>query len=189
MCRIRHQRLAIACTPDDGEAYQYLGTALMDYAQYLDCLDKKTAGTSTGTNDSSLKALQQAIQCFECARDLTPNDARVYNNWGISLARLEGQHHSTPKRIEGSISSQHVYQRGLNLLLQAEQARCNVEQDLDSLSLNYGLYLANVDLFIEACQVLARPACKWKEIESKNDKRILKDAYMLWKFCNDKKMQ
>jgi len=58
-------------------------------------------------------------------------------------------------------------------------------------SLNYGLYLANLDLFIDSYRVLERTARK-KELDSAGSKettassRVVDDAYRLWKFCERK---
>lgn len=164
LCRICHQRLAIEIAPEDGEAFQYLGTALLDYSQYLQA-----------TGNPHTAALVQAIQCFQHAQRLTPGDARVYNNWSIALTRMEDENQS------GSAGD--VYQKGLDLLRQAEQAGCLVAGDLDSLSLNYGLYLANQDKFKEACAFLEGPASKFDE---DSDNQLQRDAHRLWKFCQSR---
>ena len=127
---------------------------------------------------------RRIVQCFQQAQHLTPRDARVYNNWSIALTRLE---EFTKEGITTPLSSslwemtaEDVYQQGLDLLLQAEEAGCLVGGDLDRVSLNYGLYLANQDKFEEASEVLERTANKFR---NESDNRIWKDAHGLWKFC------
>jgi hypothetical protein len=182
LCRIRHQRLAVEFAPDDGEAFLYLGTALMDYAKAVHA-SSSAAKVDSNECDSAnhCQALIHAIHCFEHASCLTPNDARVYNNWGIALTRLDEQqrqyHPSRMARV------QNVYQKGLDLLLRASEARCSVGDDIDSLSLNYGLFLANRDHFGDACQVLSRPASKWTP---DTNSQIINDAHRLWVFCKDR---
>jgi hypothetical protein len=164
-CRIRHHRLAVAADPADGEAYQYLGTALMNYAEYV-----AQARDAAANADETETALQAAIACFRRAAVLTRCDARVYNNLGIALSRQQ--------RL---LDAEQAYQRGLELLVKSDQAGCNVEDDLDSISLNYGLDLANQDRFAEACEILARPAAKRKDGSSNS--QIIENAYRLWEFC------
>ena len=160
LCRIRHHRLALRYVPDDGEAFQYLGTALLEYADY----------------HGDDNALQAAIACFRRAERLTPCDARVYNNLGISLGKLEQKQ----QLVEQQGSAEEAYQKGLDILLKCQIAGCNVEHDLDSLSLNYGLYLAKQDRFAESYKILSRPAAKRKQLQ---DSRTIQDAYRLWTFC------
>ena len=169
LCRVTHQRLAIQTVSEDGEAFQYLGSVLMEYSQYL-----KEATTDNQQPIGSTEALVQAVRCFQKAQQLTPGDARVYNNWAITLAKLEDQA-DTDLGPAGQ-----VYQKGFDLLRQAEQAGCLVADDLDSLSLNYGLYLANQDNFCEASAVLEGTASKFG---SNDGSQLLGDAHRLWKFC------
>lgn len=165
-CRIRHQRLAVAADPHDGEAYQYLGTALMNYAEYV-AQPEQQATSNVITSET---ALQAAVACFERAAVLTPCDSRVYNNFGIALGRQQ--------RL---LEAEEAYRRGLVILIQSEVAGCNVGHDMDLISLNYGLDLANQDRFAEACEILARPASKRNDGVSNS--RTIEDAYRLRKFC------
>jgi tetratricopeptide (TPR) repeat protein len=164
LCRIRHQRLAVEMLPDDGEAYLYMGSALMDYAKLLD-------------SEEAESMLQHAIRCLQQASTLTPHDARVWNNWGIALVRLQEMGSMT------NCSVQQTYQRGLDLLLLASHAGCAVQEDLDALSLNFGLYLANRDMFADACYILERPASRWQDSSPANSQTVA-DAYKLWRWCH-----
>ncbi|KAG7356642.1 hypothetical protein IV203_001328 [Nitzschia inconspicua] len=161
LCRIRHQRLAIEMLPNDGEAYLYLGSALLDFAkQVSDGLER-------------VDVLNHAIQSLQHASTLTPNDARIYNNWGIALARLEEEEkeevqwgENEERRGKGGLTKtnvQQTYQRGLKLLLQAREAGCAVDDDIDALSLNFGLYLSNQDAFADACAILEHPVSRWRK--------------------------
>ncbi|KAG7356282.1 hypothetical protein IV203_000968 [Nitzschia inconspicua] len=178
LCRIRHQRLAIEMLPNDGEAYLYLGSALLDFAkQASDGLER-------------VDILNHAIQSLQHASTLTPNDARIYNNWGIALARLEDEEkeeewgENEERKGEGGLtkpSVQQTYQRGLKLLLQAREAGCAVDDDLDALSLNYGLYLSNQDAFADACAILEHPVSRWRK--GKHNSKVVEDAYCLQRWC------
>jgi hypothetical protein len=169
LCRIQRQKMAVKTCPDDGEAHLYLGSALMEYAKLNLCME-------------SIASLQHAIQCFRFASQAIPNDFRVYNNLGIALSRLKDQ--SQPQgtdlqHLDSSIID--TYQQGLDLLLQATDAGCACIDDMDSLSLNYGLFLANQNMFNDACKVLARPNSRWKEDEVLS--QIIEDAHKLYNWC------
>jgi hypothetical protein len=185
LCRIRHHRLAIDADPNDGEAYQYLGTALMELSTYL--VDANQNDTIIVNNDdddddtaqlpNALDVLQSSITSLYAAGKRTPCDSRVYNNLAIAFRRFEQLTNITRSReIESA------YHQGFLLLRQSMNAGCNVVPDLDSLCLNYGLYLANQDRFAEAHKILAFPAAKYNmagEIPS----RLIHDAYGLFQFC------
>jgi hypothetical protein len=190
-CRIRHQRLAMLSEPSDGEAVQYLGTALMHCAM------------SNGAM-SAASLLRLAIRCFALASALTPCDHRVYNNWGIAQSRLrdllamgplnpEDAFYLGPKHIDQS------YQRALELLEQsmAAMGRVNsLEEAWASTALNFGLELANREAWVDAVQVLERiPFDKSvddafrincagnKDTTPSAPEQVLCDAYKLWQFC------
>jgi tetratricopeptide (TPR) repeat protein len=164
LCQIRHHRLAIEMVPDDGEAYQYLGLALMNLAQFYETERSAEKGP---------EPLQAAVACFRRAITLTPSDSRIYNNLAIALTR---QNRGT---IDAKMEIEQVYRRGVDLLERSEQAGCQVETDLDSMLLNFGLDLANQDRFDEACDVLARPASK----QNSQPSRTSAHAFQLRSFC------
>jgi tetratricopeptide (TPR) repeat protein len=186
-CRIRHQRLAIQLAPDDGEAFQYLGTALMEYYKFM----SETATPPAKFNDSiaqtnSIAILQAAVACLQTAATLTPFDARVYNNLGIALSeRAEAEAAVTGQATAFCHDEiEDAFQQGHNLLTRQAAAGVNVGQDTDSLCLNYGLYLANLDRFQEAAKILMPTARKHEsELYSKQSSPSVDHAFRLYQFC------
>jgi hypothetical protein len=146
--------------PKDGEAWQYLGTALMEYSDHA--------------ADPTM-IIGVAKDCFLHAAAMTPCDSRVYNNLALGLQRLQGP----PALIE------QAFEQAWDILDRSKKAGCcDVEQDLEALSLNYGLYLSNQDRFHDACRILRCTAMKKKEF--KEGGRIVEDAFRLYDFCHRK---
>lgn len=197
LCRISHQRLAVTAGPKaldslltsneqsycDGEAMQYLGTALMEYSGLL-----SDPGEAIGV-------LEVAIECFEIASFVTPCDSRVYNNLGIILGTIDEMErkysYDNRKNDDSGYNSptrrmteqEAAYRKGLGILQRSIKAGCTNEsltRDLQSLSLNYGLFVANQDRFYDAAEIL----------ESVGDPNASneagRDAYRLWKYCRDR---
>lgn len=158
--RIHHHRLALDVVPNDGEAWQYLGTALMEY--YSNC-------------NADPRILDSAKDCFLRAAVITPFDSRIYNNLALTLERLQG---SSPALI-----IERAFEYAWSILDLSKKVACDVEQDMDALALNYGLYLSKHDRFDDACRILHHVAKK------KGGGRIVEDAYRLWEFCNRKREQ
>jgi hypothetical protein len=173
--------LAVEILPEDGEAYLYLGTALMDYAEHV-----ADGRFRKGQRENIIFFLQNAIVSLQWASHFTPKDARVWNNWGIALSRLE-KYKWGPKHFTWNV--RYIYQQGLDLLVQASIAGCAVQDDMDALSLNYGLYLANQDLYAEACVILERPASKWLNYQvggifrPEQITRTIEDSFRLRNWC------
>jgi hypothetical protein len=159
VCRILHLRLAAEAVPDDGEAWQYLGSALMEYSDLI---------------GSNLLLLVASKHCLEHAASETPCDSRVYNNLGLVLRRLSLQDPSQRLSVEAN------FERAWAILQAAEHAGVDVAQEFDTLALNYGLYVSNQDFFLEACRILQRVA--QKKIEG-SENRVVDDAYRLYNFC------
>jgi tetratricopeptide (TPR) repeat protein len=182
-CRIRHYRLAIDADLNDGEAYQYLGTALMELSAYLVDVEQNTTIESAYTAHlpNALGILKSSITALYEARKLTPCDARVYNNLAIAFRRFEQL-----TNITRSQEIESAYQQGFFLLQQSMNAGCSVVPDFDSLCLNYGLFLANQDRFADAQKVLAFPAAKYKMSSGESPSRLIDDAYGLFNFCGVK---
>jgi hypothetical protein len=172
LCRIQHHRLAIKVCNNDGEAFQYLGTALMEYADFV---------KSQQDTKHHLQTLKASILCLENSRTLTPKDARVYNNLGILFDRLYEKNPS--ESAIALVKAEEAYDYGMQLLKRQISAGCNAEADLDSLSLNYGLCLANQDRFHEAAQVLKRTAVKLQSDKSETKSRTISDGDRLYQFC------
>ena len=191
LCRILHQRLAVehsfahgkdALLPYpqqplyDGEAVQYLGTALMEYGDYLE---------ANGACDDSLRTLQVALDCFRiAAKVLTPCDARVYNNLGIVLGKvikLQCQQQEVDDVNHMKKEQENAYKCGLEIIYRSRNAGCTTiinSASFECLSLNYGLFLANEDRFQEAAETL-EPII----VVNPKSSNTGNDAYQLWEFC------
>jgi tetratricopeptide (TPR) repeat protein len=180
-CRLSHLRLAVEVDPTDGEAFQYLGLALMQYESLL------LSQTTTSLDDDASKridVLETAVECLEQARVLTPCDSRVYNNLALTLSRLDNlapdQRHSLGPRIE------QAYTKATELLQESLQAGCNVQDELDTVSLNHGLCISNLDRFQDACSILERVASRKVVLPDQDCGRVVEDAYRLWRFCESR---
>lgn len=168
MCRIRHQLAAVKITPQDGEAWHYLGSSLMELSSV------------SSYQASPQRLLEFALKCFLTAVLFTPCDSRIYNNMGLVYVRLASLALSNVVNDEYSQAAEQAYQKGWELLRKSETAGCDVTNDFDALTLNYGLHLSNQDRFAEACSILDRLASK---AEEGSDNRIIRDAHMLFSFC------
>ncbi|GAX12050.1 hypothetical protein FisN_8Lh150 [Fistulifera solaris] len=168
MCRICHQLMAVELSPHDGEAWQYLGSSLMDFS------------TIPFDQASQKMVLACALSCFDAAVQLTPCDSRNYNNMGVVNVRLAKFASSVDLRHEYLTKAELAYQKGWELLTKFEQVGCDVTADFDYLTLNYGLLVANQDRFAEACSILQLLAAS---VDGRSDSQIAKDAYMLYSFC------
>lgn len=175
-CRILHQRLAIEQVPSDGEAWQYLGMALMEYAEVA--------------NES---VLDLAVHCLEEATRYTPCDGRLHNNLGISLERLlstsnidEGRTLQLRERVATA------YRRAVSIQSICESIGCDVGADYERVCLNLGLYLSKQDDFMGAVDVLSRVVPQSAnsgdrsvelDAESWARQRVMEDASSLLSFC------
>lgn len=115
--RASFHRAAIGCLPDNGEAWHYLGMRLDELS------------TITG------EARQLVTDTLMHASRLLPTDARLWNNVGLVLSRCEYDR-ATVERC---------YQSSLELHEKSRQVGCDVTHDLETVALNYGLFLANRD--------------------------------------------
>jgi hypothetical protein len=170
LCRILHQRLAIQAVPGDGEAWQYLGTALLEYSDAI------------GLGDRHL--VVAAKDCFQHAAILTPCDSRVYSNLALSLGRLSRiPDDSSAVLLSPSIEA--AFEQAWTVLEHSETAGCDVARDFDSLMLSYGLHVSKQDRFEDACRILLRVAKKRSldEKQGEDQGRVVEDAYRLWEFC------
>lgn len=169
LCRIDHQLMAIEITPHDGEAWQYLGNSLMDLSSI------------PSWQESQVKLLLYALECFQTAALYTPCDSRVYNNMGLVCVRLSKL---GPDVVSDGYSqkAEQAYQKAWELLKKSEAAGCDVVNDFDALTLNYGLHVSNQDRFNEARAILERLASK---VAEDPENRIVSDAYKLFTFCQE----
>ena len=182
LCRAMYQRLAIDAVWGDGEAWHYLGMALRDFhlAQTLD--------------DVSVVE-QLSLDCLLHAAELTPCDARLYNNLGLLL----GQLYMKRKHRVFFDQARHCYEKSALLHRNSMLAGCDVQNEFDASILNYGLLLANLDRFREAADVLASASDVNDFVKTKgggasyvltdseaSHLRILQDADTLRLFCEAK---
>ena len=175
LCRIQHLRLATDAAPTDGEAWHYLGMALIEYT------------------DIENQILDLAITCFEEALKHTPCDARLYNNLGLAwekrLAELlqsnNVHNHSDLRYIHDNIKSS--YEKAVVINSICSTVGCDVVPDLERVCLNFGLYLSYQDDYRGAVQVLER-------IQFGSDlgdmplarRRVIEDAHKLMSFCENR---
>jgi hypothetical protein len=170
LCRIQHQLMAIEAVPGDGEAFQYLGTALIDFTSVCDSQERNTI-------------LDAAIDCLRHATIFSPCDSRVYSNLGVALSRRY------PNSLEHESRTVEAYQKSREILEQSREAGCDVEDEWDSVSLNYGLFLANIDRFADSVCALDRTARKKEEDSvdtTTTTSQVVDDAHRLWQFCKRK---
>ena len=185
LCRILHQRLAVTAGGSgivsdslltvgqqsycDGEALQYLGTALMEYS-----------AISTEI-DVAIEIMEIAAECFRVATIVTPSDSRVYNNLGIILGRIdEKEQKSGGPPSQRMIEQEAAYHKGMDILQRSIRAGCTNEsltKDLESLTLNFGLFVANQDRFQDAAEIL-EPVALSSVLTQAGE-----DAYRLWEYC------
>jgi len=144
ICRILHHRLAIDQV-EDGEAWHYLGMALLDYHNH----QQVESSSNEATNIEG--TLELAISCLNVASEYTPCDGRIYNNLGIALER---QQSSMREDLHSKIVS--AYEKSIMIHSKCESVGCDVGADYESACLNYGLYLSKLDLFDDAIDVLSR---------------------------------
>jgi hypothetical protein len=215
MCRILHQRLAVKAgnegisdsllSPEprafcDGEALQYLGTALMEYSSFA----------ASDHPSGAIGVLEVALECFEVASLVTPCDSRVYNNLGIVLGTIDEMERKQYKDKHGlddddcggvvaaaststrrQVDQETAYRKGLDILHRSIKAGCTNEsliRDLDSLSLNYGLFVANQDRFRDAIEILEPVAVSANSggAAAAAATDVGRDAYRLWEYCRDR---
>jgi len=185
-CRLLHQTTAVRANPADGEAWQYLANTLLEYA---DSITSESNDISTGAKaPPQVLLLTCAQQALEEAVALTPCDARVWNTIARTLGRLQTNHrHDSSEFLQLEASVRGAYNRGIALLERTQKVGCQVQGELDAVRLNYGLHLANQDLFAEAAIILEPVAAKHDTSASSAEHRILADAYSLWRMCEQYK--
>eukprot|EP00581_Thalassiosira_minuscula_P017619 CAMPEP_0183716888 /NCGR_PEP_ID=MMETSP0737-20130205/10640_1 /TAXON_ID=385413 /ORGANISM="Thalassiosira miniscula, Strain CCMP1093" /LENGTH=308 /DNA_ID=CAMNT_0025946215 /DNA_START=170 /DNA_END=1093 /DNA_ORIENTATION=+ len=162
ICRIFHHRLAIDQVPNDGEAWHYLGMALLDYHNYLQ--QQQRVADAIQSENNSGHVLEIAVSCLEEATKHTPCDGRLCNNLGIALERLleykvasetsSSQTATLMEQLHDRIRSS--YQNSIMIHSTCERIGCDVAADYESACLNYGLYLSYQDDFGGAIDVLSR---------------------------------
>ncbi|KAL7473543.1 hypothetical protein ACHAXS_014022 [Conticribra weissflogii] len=197
-CRMLHHRLAIRQVPKDGEAWHYLGMALLELYEALqnpEIVDSDL--DSIGGKD----VLELSIECFDEATRHTPYDGRLYNNLGIALERLlsesrDGRSPSEKCAIDKRIKQ--AYKTSFAVHSVCEKIGCDVGADFERTILNYGLYLSKQDDFEGAIRILSqiesRAASSFGEESAVNSRnmhtedsrqKVIQDAKGLLLFCAD----
>mmetsp|Transcript_13158 Transcript_13158/g.21612 ORF Transcript_13158/g.21612 Transcript_13158/m.21612 type:complete len:626 (-) Transcript_13158:115-1992(-) len=193
LCRVRHHRLAIKEVPTDGEAWHYLGMALLDYHNYNVAMQKQR----DCTNNCSI--LRLAISCLEEATTYTPCDGRLLNNLGIARERLFEDYQTRKEETEMSTTDLSRFldslrgqvadalSRSIQIHQLCKQAGCDVNADYESACLNYGLFLSKLDDFEGAIDILSLVAANYEAEDTDSDaivaSRVLRDASNLLDFC------
>eukprot|EP00980_Cylindrotheca_fusiformis_P014596 scaffold3955_cov160-Cylindrotheca_fusiformis.AAC.16 len=195
LCRAYYQYLAVESVPQDGEAWHYLGMALWDV--YSSLLEMESSSTSSQVPVPSMmhqRLVQGSIDCLQLASTLTPCDARLYNNLALTLDKIS-QNPALAELLhidsqDGDYFYDQIsanYEKAIRLHeASSTLGGCDVSLDYDSALLNYGLYLANRDLFSPAVQILGSISCiPATQDETQKDRHevILKDAQRLLHFC------
>jgi hypothetical protein len=189
ICRVLHHRLAIDQVMDDGEAWHYLGMALLDYHDHLQLSDDNIA--SYGSSDMSNVKL--AVSCLSEATKHTPCDGRLYNNLGIALERMMPCYKSNSRvMVELRKRAVAAYQTSIAIHSKCEMMGCDVRAEILSASMNYGLYLSKLDQFGLAADILSRVVSHTNiPIDAEHDMdevtsarlRVVADATKLLAFC------
>ena len=188
-------RTALSRLPTDGDAFHYLGTCLHALAQAL--WDKGNNG------QAAMLAHQLSIEALlDHAVRFIPNDGRLFNNIGLMLGK---NHHPQSYGVDNETNSirlqqvEWAYRRSLELHESAQSmGGCDVETDLESTALNYGLFLSYqdgnrwqdaIDVLdrIDFSNIMEQGGEKHQEVnENENLVRIAKlreDAFHLRQFC------
>ncbi|OEU20290.1 hypothetical protein FRACYDRAFT_236365 [Fragilariopsis cylindrus CCMP1102] len=200
ICRILHLKLAVEYSSliqstthqslsYDGEAIQYLGTVLMEYADYLYHGRQDNNDDNNSNDDNDTNVLQQikviyevAFNCYQISKLVTPCDSRIYNNIGILLGKMNDvididfDNNDIDNTTRRNQQREIAYKHGINILERSKDSGVKINNDLYSLSLNYGLFLANEDRYKDATIIL-------ESIVSVHINDNDNDAYRLWKFC------
>ena len=197
LCRMMHHRLALQFSPQDGEAWHYLGMSLREYAKM-----KTSTNTNTNTNAKhepplvALEMMQLSIACLERAFQLTPCDGRLCNNLGLAYETLStyiaigtGSNDSISGKEEEAHANNaidHYYTQSVRIHELCERVGCDISFDFATVTLNYGLFVSNNDEFYDAVQILKklrRIGKGVKYVENPEEDRIIEDGLRLLNFC------
>ena len=173
LCRIRHLALAMRWEPRDGEAVQYLGTALMNLAAMDD--------------DPQQPLLPLAVRCFALASLYTPYDHRVYNNWALALGRWRDQRSCLEREKVWEARIDCCYERALALLQPPSRVILGTDDDASGVRLNYALELSNRDAWDGAVRVL-EPILLVAEADPAKESVVHAHAQQLYQFCQSQRV-
>jgi hypothetical protein len=210
ICRLQHLQLAIQVQPTDGEVWQYLAVALLEYYDSLLLLRPTTTHpdeTTVTQNDDSDRmvsnVLKHALDAIEQAVYYTPCDWRVYQVQARILDRCcrvntnnimnDGKtvvdHKDNKRRKITSQDVETAYQYSLQLWKAGQQAHVTTTlQEEQGLRLNYALHLANRDLWERSCTILQPMMIRTKKEEKEHDHRTVinqveSDIHRLYEYC------
>jgi len=162
MKRTMLYREAINSVENDGEAYHYLGTCLDTLSQSVMDKEKQQGGQ------------QLALESIQIATTLIPNDGRLFNNQGLTLGKQQP--------VVDDMRIEHSFERSLDIHLRCKAVSCDVQTNLESTALNYGLFLSNRDRWEDAIEVLDFIDFFGPYEDAMLDK-LRSDAYRLREFC------
>jgi hypothetical protein len=135
--------------------------------------------------DQAFLANQLSMEALiDHAVRLCPNDGRLYNNIGLILGNQYGEARDE-KKIE------YVYRTSLELHECSKAVGCDVQTDIESTALNYGLFLSYQDRWQDAIDVLdhindlqiGSLSSGSDNEESLRMEKVRDDAYKLRQFC------
>ena len=162
MKRTMLYREAINCVENDGEAYHYLGTCLDALSQSIADEEKQQVGQKL------------ALESLQVASKLIPNDGRLFNNQGLTLGKQQP--------VVDDMHIERAFERSLDIHLRCKAVSCDVQTNLESTALNYGLFLSNRDRWEDAVEVLDFIDF-FGPYEDAMLKKLRLDAYRLREFC------
>jgi hypothetical protein len=186
--RACYQRLAVEAVPHDGEAWNYLGMALWDVHSTLLAMTESAQQTTL----LHKHLIEGSIDCLKLASSMTPCDARLYNNLALLLDRVSSSPDlmallTTEDRDDYHDQILLCYEKAVRLHKASQLGGCDVRLEYDAVILNYGLYLANQDLFEPAAKVLGAMNNSGLITQNDNQKdrhfQVLQDAQRLLHFC------
>lgn len=180
ICRIEHHRLAIDQVIDDGEAWHYLGMAILDYHDHLQQATNEIIQSDVADGKIARAELELAVSCLHEATKYTPCDGRLYNNLGIAFERLL-QYETTRSLLDLHERVSSAYETSIMIHSTCDQ-RCDVGVDYASACLNYGLYLSKRDQFSKAIDVLSKIVPQNDRLHARYG-RLITDASNLLSFC------
>lgn len=163
MCKMKRLYLALRQDPGDGEALQYMGTALLEYSEMV-----------KESDDMLRRVLEKTLTFLEASTTISPHDSRGWNSFGLLTSRPIL---ATSKNV---LSPNICFGKAIEALESIQAAGCDAEEELQGYRLNLALYHANRDEFSQAVDVLGNMPAKLDQ-----QSRVVQDAYRLYKFCHE----
>lgn len=189
LCRSLYQQAAVEAVPHDGEAWHYLGMALWDIHTSLLAMPQEIVRRTPLCHK---QLIEESIDCLKLASTMTPCDARLYNNLALLHERVSsspGLMDLVAAQDQRQYHSQvlEYYDKAVRLHRASQIGGCDVGLEYDTAILNYGLYLANCDLFASATQVLGSmdfsANLTQNAMQKDRHSQVVQDAERLLRFC------